>query len=376
MIIVHVITGLGNGGAEGVLYRLITHEKKHKHYVVSLMDLGKYGPLLCNERVSVYCLHMSAGRITLNGLYRLYKIITNINPDTVQTWMYHADLIGGLIARLARVKNICWGIRHTTLEFGKSSFVTILITRVNAVLSYFVPHSIVCCAESAKNIHISLGYSKNKMIVIPNGYDLNYFKRDEAYRIKFRKDLFGVDESDFVIGMMARYDPQKDHASLIKALFDFKQKGYHFCCILAGNGVDSNNLELVELIESFGLTGNIKLFGVCNNTPAIYNAIDLHVLPSSYGEGFPNVIAEAMACETPCVSTDTGDSNLIVGHTGWIVKPNDSHILSLSIEKAALLSKDYNSWRLRGVMARSHIEKNYSINFMIDSYVDLWMNNS
>ena len=137
--IVHIITGLSDGGAEAVLYRLCTNDSNAKHTVISLMGMGKYGSLLEQAGIEVYCLNMPAGRVTISGLRRLYSLLKQLKPDAVQTWMYHADLIGGVAARMAGIKNVYWNIRHTTLEKGKSKKSTIYIAKICAFLSRWVP---------------------------------------------------------------------------------------------------------------------------------------------------------------------------------------------------------------------------------------------
>jgi hypothetical protein len=125
--VVHIITGLNDGGAEAVLYRLCINDNTQKHFVVSMMDAGKYGPLLQQAGLEVYCLNMSQGWVTLRGVWRLWSLLRALKPSIVQTWMYHADLIGGVVARLAGVKSVCWGIRHSNLSHGTVKRSTILV---------------------------------------------------------------------------------------------------------------------------------------------------------------------------------------------------------------------------------------------------------
>ena len=141
--ITHIITGLNDGGAEGVLYRLCTHDTENCHVVVSLMDDGKYGPLLRAAGVEVHCLGMPRGRVRVKALWRLWQLFRSQQTDVVQTWMYHADLIGGMIARLAGISALCWGIRHTTLDRECSLRSTIFVAQLCARTSRWMPRVIV-----------------------------------------------------------------------------------------------------------------------------------------------------------------------------------------------------------------------------------------
>lgn len=373
MNVLHVITGLNDGGAEGVLYRLLLHDRVNNHQVVSLMDLGKYGPLLTNRGFTVDCLNMPSGIITIRGLYELFKIIKYTKPDILQTWMYHADFIGGIIGKIAGVKKICWGIRQSTLEFRKSSFKTILIARFNAFLSYFIPDSIICCSKSGQEVHLKIGYSKKKMIYVPNGYDLSCFKINNELRAYIRLENFKVLESDFIIGMVARFNPQKDHANLINALGFVKKSCYSFKLVLIGKDLDHQNKKIVKQIFQNQLEDDVLLLGQRDDIMEIMNGLDLHVLSSSFGEGFPNVLAEGMACAVPCITTNVGDAAHVVGKTGWVVKPKKPKDLADAIIQAINEKKSNNElWLKRKLECRYRIKNNFSIAKMVKNYCKVW----
>jgi len=367
----HIITSLTDGGAETVLYRLCTHDKKYQHTVISLRDAGKFGALLEASGITVYYLDMPRGRMTLNGLWRLWRLLSSERPDVVQTWMYHADLIGGLVARLARIPIVCWGIRHSNLEPGKSSRSTILTAKACAWLSHWVPHVIVSCSEQAATVHQALGYAKEKFTIIPNGYDLVELAPDSEVRTQLRRE-WGFDEKTALLGMAARYDSQKDHTSLVNALRLVKHKNESFQCVLVGAEIDASNHELCCLIENQGIRDNVLLLGPRNDIPGVMNALDIHVLSSSFGEAFPNVLAEAMACGTPCVATNVGDAAVIVGDTGWIVPPSNSELLANAISEAIAEMQDLEKWAVRKSMCRDRVVLNYSLERMIDNYHKVW----
>lgn len=376
MRVVHIITGLNQGGAESVLHRLVSVASpgKVEHIVISMMDEGVYGPRIANAGVAVHALQMPRGRLTVAGVFRLYRLLRNLAPDVVQTWMYHADLVGGVVARLAGCRKVVWGIRHSDLDREKTSRKTRMVAKLSAALSDVVPAAIACCSERAVLVHQALGYSKTRFSVVPNGCDLSLFSPDSQAGAALRRD-WGISPDEMLLGCVARWDPQKDHANLLRALALLAGRQPRLRAVLVGNGMEPGNAELMALIEEKGLAGRIVLAGQRNDIPAVMNALDLHVLSSAYGEAFPNVVAEAMACETPCVVTDVGDASLIAGDTGVVVPPKDSKALAGAIE--LLLSErsgDPERWQARKVACREQIVDNFSLNRMADAYLALWTN--
>lgn len=370
--IIHIITGLNDGGAEAVLYRLCLSDKTSRHIVISLMDEGKYGSMLKVAGIEVYCLNMPQGRVSLSGLWRLFKLLRQLKPDVVQTWMYHADLIGGVVARFAGIKNIVWGVHHTTLVKGESKRSTILIAKLNAFLSRFVPKKIIYCAEKSREVQESIGFSQSKDVVVPNGYNISDFQPSDEGRSSLRKEL-GVDDDVFLIGHVGRYDPQKDHKNLVEAIAGVEQKGRSFKVVLVGSNLDSANKTLTEKVRELNLMNEFILLGRRNDIPNVMNGFDLFVLSSAFGEAFPNVLNEAMACGTPCVTTDVGDAGVIVGDTGWIVDPQNPQQLASAIERAIDESQmDKQAWLARKKAARNRIVENFSIEKMVASYKRVW----
>ncbi|MBL5976844.1 glycosyltransferase [Comamonas sp. NyZ500] len=376
MLIIHIITGLGDGGAEAVLYRLSTSDKENCHKVISLMNGGKYGVLLKEAGVEVECLNMPAGSLTPGGLKLLWQLLRNekkVHAGTdmaVQTWMYHGDLVGGLVARTSGIKNIVWGIHHSILEKGKTKASTRWIAKINAMLSHWIPEVIVCCAEKSRLIHEEIGFSSRKMKVIPNGYDLQKFSPNPA-GAKLLRQEWGIPENMPLLGMVSRFDPQKDHDNLIKALALLRSQGLEFRCVLVGSGMDAANQEITSKLLLNGLQEHVHLLGQRSDIPAVMSALDLHVLSSS-AEAFPNVIAEAMACETPCVTTDVGDAALMVGDTGWVVPPGNPQALAAGIQDAVSAMAQAEAWLLRQAAARAHVSNSFGLDRMLASYRDAW----
>ena len=373
MKILHVITGLNDGGAEAVLFRICTNDKRNKHVVISLMDKGKYGRLLQDSGIITYCLNMPRRRLSFEGVTSLWKYLKKERPDVVQTWMYRGNFVGGLIARLAGYKEIFWGIHNSNLEVESSAKTTILISKLCVLLSTWVPKRIISCSKKSAEIHKQMGYCKNKFAVIPNGYDLDQFSPNSEARLRFR-DKWKIPDHLPLLGMVARFDSQKDHANLIKALGMLKKSGREFRCALVGTGMNSSNVELVATIQEEDIENRLLLLGRRPDIPEVMNALDIHVL-SSYGEAFPNVLAEAMSCGTPCVTTDVGDAALIVGETGWVVPPRDSMALAQAIDGAMNEMKDSPKWSQRKISARKRISNNFHIEQVLEAYNKEWNTN-
>lgn len=369
MIVVHVITGLGDGGAEAVLYRLVTHDPENAHHVVSLTGEGKYGPLLRQAHVAVTTLDLPRGRVTWRGLRGLWQVLRTQRPDVVQTWMYHADLVGGIMGRLAGVP-VVWGVHNLALDQGITPRSTIAVVRLCALLSHRAPARIVACSEAAMSAHKEFGYKEPGFVVIPNGVDLDVFSPNVASRYRLRTQ-WGVSDKVPIVGMVARFDPYKHHTNLIEALHLVSLRGCVFRAVLVGSQVDQENVHLTQLVTALGLTDKVRLLGPTNDVPSVMNAIDVHVLSSS-AESFGNVLIEAMACGTPCVTTHVGDAALIVGDTGWVVPPRDPLALAASIQNALQAWQDRDQWAKRQTACRARIVKNFSIDAMVRRYREVW----
>lgn len=367
--ILHIITGLNDGGAEGSLFQLCRHDTANRHEVISLTGHGKYGPLLEAQGIPVLSLDMPRGRVTPGGLRRLYSRLRAARPDVVQTWMYHADLLGGGAARLAGHRNICWGIHHSDLGQAGTARSTVAVARLCARLSRRIPRAVICCAVKSKRVHAAFGYAPERLVVVPNGYDLSVFRPDPAAGATLRAQL-GLSPDVPVIGFVARYDPLKDHTNLLTALAQLNTNGDAPICLLAGTGMEQSNAPLAAEIARLGLTDRVKLLGRRDDVPAVMNALDVHVM-SSASEAFPNVLAEAMASGTPCIATDVGDATEILGDTGWIVPTRDPDALAGAL-RTALAACAAPGWANRCEEARARVAARFSIEQMVESYNAVW----
>ncbi|NYT35726.1 glycosyltransferase [Allopusillimonas soli] len=368
--IAHIISGLDQGGAETVLYRLISAPgQTDTHCVISMSDEGVFGPRLREAGVAVHALHMRGPGGVARGLVRLYRLLRALGPDIVQTWMYHADLVGGLVARLAGIKAVAWGIRNSGLDLEKASRSARICQAASAPLSRFVPGVIIACAQQARTLHRQAGYSDDRMLVIPNGYDLSRWHPDAQVREAVRVQ-WGVGASTPVLGSVARFNPLKDHANLIEALSLCARAVPDVRCVLIGEGMDGANLPLMQMLDTHGVRDRVILLGRSDEVPALMNGLDVHVL-SSRAEGFPNVVAEAMATGVLCAVTDVGDAAAMVGDAGWVAAPRNAQALAGAMEAAirALGTPQQTERQARG---RARVEDMYSLQAMVDAYHMVW----
>jgi glycosyltransferase involved in cell wall biosynthesis len=368
--VLHIITGLENGGAEAMLDRLVTNCPACRHTVISMLDEGVYGPRLAASGVPVHTLNMRRGGMTLAGLRRLGALLRTVKPDVVQTWMYHADLIGGTASRLGGIGPVVWGLHNSDLSPGKTKRTTRAVVRACAALSRFVPARIISCSRQAAVAHERMGYASSRFVVIPNGYDLSVFRIDPEAGQRVRAEL-GVRPGEMLLGMVARFDPQKDHANLFRALALSIRDHPDLRCLLVGEGMHADNAVLTAMVAANGLGNRVVLVGPRSDIPAVMNALDVHVLSSS-GEAFPNVVAEAMASGTPCVVTDVGDAAYIVGDTGWVVAPSDASALSAAISKAVVAARTGETAPL-GRLARQRVVEHFSIEQVVQQYHRVWV---
>lgn len=370
--IVHIIMSLNIGGAELMLKRLVLHShqrEQFQHIVITLTDLGIMGPELQNRGITVHSLGMKSLPTLPLTFLKLQRLLKKIQPDVVQTWMYHSDLLGGLAAKSLGVKKIVWGIRNTELN-TKENFSRKAMVNLCAKLSYTIPSQIACVANTAMNTHIKQGgYDASKMLVIPNGFDINKFKPNDIQRLKLR-DKLNIKSDELVIGNIGRFDPVKNHKNFIKACISLLQKGYKFKVLLAGRDVDLNNPEISKLFKNNTLSKYFLFLGEIDDTPSFYNAIDVFCL-CSYTEGFPNVLGEAMATGKVCLATDAGDAWFVLSNNGFRIDSTSFADIAIALE-ANVLNKALSELNNIGNAARLSIVNSYSMNKIVSQFEDLY----
>ncbi|MCD6419932.1 MAG: glycosyltransferase [Synergistetes bacterium] len=368
--IAHIITDLDVGGAEVMLYKLLKEANSDEFLwsVVSMMEAGMLGAKIEKLGVPVLSLGMKRGVPSLAGVVKLARFLRDWQPDIVQTWMYHADLIGGVIAKIMGRIHVVWGIHHSNLDIDVIKRRTVLVAKLCAWLSRWVPDKIICCSNASLKVHASLGYDSTKMVVVPNGFDTKVFKPDTQARISVRNEL-GVSEDTVLVGMIARFHPMKGHKNFITSASKICEDGFDVHFLMCGRDVTWKNKEIATLIDKFDLRKCFHILGEREDIPRIMASLDVFVSSSS-GEAFPNVIGEAMACGVPCVVTDVGDSALIVDDTGRVVLPKDASSLAEAIESLLDMSKEDR--KQLGFRARKRIMENFSISEVVKRYEEIY----
>ncbi len=382
--ILHLITTLNVGGAEGMLLKLLSgmDNERFANQVISLTSVGPIGGKILAQGIPVYALNMPNGRINAGGLVKLWRLLYAIRPGILQTWLYHADLLGLLFGKLARIKNICWNIRGSYHDLKKYRSSTKWTIKMCSIFSSF-PDVVIVNSYRGREFHINLGYRPKKWSLIPNGFDLNKFKPDQIARSKLLHELGlthchnkGNDKGNngnrnpsMLIGLIARYDPMKDHSTFIEAACSLlkQRNGVHF--VLVGRDVKWENTLLARDIPEIW-KGHFHLLGERNDVREITAGLDI-ATSSSYGEGFPNTVCEAMACEIPCVVTEVGDSARIVGSTGRVVPPQDPGALAMAWTE--MLGLGGEGRRRLGVAARKRVIDYFELSKIVKRYEDLYI---
>ena len=371
MKIVHIISSLNIGGAETALYRLIKNDKKNEHMVLCLSRGGYYTNLIIKSGGSVESLNINA--FNFFRILKILKIIHTTKPDVIQTWMYHADLIGGVLSRLLNYQNIFWNVRHAKLDRNSSKLLTIWIAKVCALLSNIVPKKIIYNSEGSKIFHESLGYSSNKSVVINNGFNLDEFLPDSKVKKNLRH-LYNIGPATRIFLHVARWHEDKDHLTCFKALSKLpNESDRDWKIFFVGTGMSSINLELMNHLQAYNLLNNAILIGERSDISNFYNLADLTIL-TSRTESFPNVLAESMACSTPCVSSDVGNARNIISKNGWTFRAGDFEQLSIYLNLSLKEMNEIDSWKQKKKDCRDWISKNFSIEKFIYSYNNIWRN--
>lgn len=366
---VHIITGLLTGGAEMMLYKLLSRINR-EHFqpiVISLTDEGTLGKQIAALDIPVHTINMNPGIPTPSSIWRLIHKVHQLKPDLIQGWMYHGNMAATLSNFNLKPVPVIWNIRHSvySLKYEKRGTAAViqLLSKISSL-----PNKILYNSKTSASQHEKLGYKVAKTLVIPNGFDTELFAPSQNARTEIRTEL-DLPENAFLIGLIGRYHTMKDHNNFLQATAILRKSFANVYFLLAGKGVNWENAVLKESIQTLGLQGGIHLLGERQDIPILTAALDI-ATSASYSEGFPNVIGEAMSCGVPCVVTDVGDSAWIVGETGKVVPPSNSEALAKALKE--LIELGTEGRRTLGDLARERIIKNFSLDSIVNQYEELY----
>ena len=368
--ILHIINSLNIGGAEMMLYKFLssTTDERFQHSVITLLDKGGIGVKLEKLGVIVYELHTKVGKLDLQSYKKLICLVRTIQPDLIQGWMYH----GNLAASLAKISinpspPIFWNVRHSLPRLSTERPLTRLIILASTMLSKFT-HNIIYNANVSAPQHERFGYNRSKRRIISNGFDTELFKPSVSAKADLHNNL-GVAPNIVLIGLVGRYHPMKDHDNFLQAAKLLIAQGCQAQFVLIGRDINHENVPLTNKIAELGITKYIHLLGERNDIPKLTAALDI-ATSSSYGEGFSNVVGEAMSCGVPCVVTDVGDSRWIVGEAGLVVPPRNPAALAAAWREIVHLDSTHRMQL--GKAARQRIVNNFSLPAIVRQYEELY----
>lgn len=332
--IVFLIRSLDVGGAERQLIGLASglHRAGWRVRVLTFYDGGTLTSDLVEQGVVVESLHKRRRWDVLGFALRLIRHLRRERPDIVHGYLVTSNVVSTLVKPFVGRPLVVWGVRASNIEVGRNGRLSSLLFASSCRLSRFAD-LIICNSTAGKDFHASRGYRRSKMVVIPNGIDSGRFRPDRPAGKPIRAE-WGVTDAELLVGMVGRLDPMKDHVTFLRAaaIVASERRDVRFVCV--GQGPAPYRDTLARLSMDLQLGNRVIWAGERTDLPAVYNAIDLAVSSSAYGEGFPNVVAEAMATGVPCVVTDVGDSRFVVGDAGWVCPRGSPSELAAAITRA------------------------------------------
>jgi glycosyltransferase involved in cell wall biosynthesis len=369
--VLHVITGVTMGGAEMMLFRLLARGDRGRFVptVLSLLAPGAVGARISAMDIPLLSLGMRQERPLSPAMLRLIPIARSLRPSLLQGWMYHGNLAASGCALLSgRRLPVIWNVRHSMHDLAYENRLSRGFIRLGAALSSST-RAIIYNSRLSASQHEALGYDADKTVVIPNGFDCQLFRPRPEMAQRLRQEA-NIDPGRVLIGMIARHHPQKDPGNLIKATALLARRGIDVHVMIVGTDFDAGNAEVTAAIAQAGVADRFSLLGERHDIPEIVAGLDIATLPSAWGEGFPNVLGEAMACGVPCVTTDIGDSAWIVGRTGFVVPPRDPEALADALARAVALGQEGR--RQLGAAARARVLEYFEVDDIVGRYQGLY----
>ncbi len=347
--VLHIIPNLAQGGAETQLLELVS--KNNTHIICQLLSEKNNKNIISKN---IYSLNMKRKIPDIRAFYKLYKIIHEVKPDIIHSWMYHSCLLEVLLRKITNNKNIplVWGLRCSNMDLHYYSKQLKLIIKVCSFFSY-TPNLIVHNSYRGKIIHDSLGFNKIN-IVISNGIDTKKYAPNKIFRNNFRKK-YQISHTTKVLLCVSRLDPMKDHITLLASFKKIKKAYSEVILVLAGLGTE----KFCNIENVIALGGNDKI-------NEVYAASDIIVSSSAFGEGFSNALGEGMASGLVPVATNVGDAKYIIKNLGKVVNPKSSNKLANAVIEVLNLSEnDFISYKTK---VRIRIIDHFSKDIMLKNY--------
>jgi glycosyltransferase involved in cell wall biosynthesis len=310
--IIHIITGLNVGGAEMSLYKFTRSDDDTKQLVISLSGGNTLLPKFQNKQIEVHVFNFKS---PIKSFIALYLFIKKQNPDIIQGWMYHGNVVAYLVSKASKKNIVIWNIRHSLYSISHEKFVTRQVIKIGKFISNKIDFIVYNSAVS-KALHEGYGFSNKKSCVIYNGFAM----QNTLYKNRCRKksrEIFGIDDDLIIIGHIGRFHAMKDHELFIKMSLKLLEKSSNIGFMMVGANINYQNPTLRELIPE-KYYKNFWLIGESSNISSVMCVFDIFC-QSSWSEAFPNVVGEAMAMEIPCIATDVGDTKLLIGDERYIV---------------------------------------------------------
>lgn len=367
--VLHVITGLGVGGAERSLFNLTASRCNADltHSVVSLANFGHYGALLCQAGVSVEAFDMQTASGLAKAPFRLRNLVRRLRPDIVQGWMPHGNMVATVAASMAdRPVGLAWNVRQALYDLSAEKRATRWMIRGLTACSQR-PDAIIYNSHQGRDHHEALGFSSLNGLVIPNGFDTERWRPDPNRRAALRAE-FGLGDDVPLAGFVGRYDPLKDLPTFLAASALAMKADPQLHVVMIGEGLTGENTALARFFADLPAQ-RFHALGPRDNIEALLPGMDFFCL-SSVSEASPNVVGEAMASGLPCIATDVGDcARLIDGH-GWIVPRSDPARMAEAMVEAARM--DIARREEIGKAARQRMIAFYGLAATVGAYANLY----
>jgi glycosyltransferase involved in cell wall biosynthesis len=358
-----LIRSLEYGGAE-VQTTVLANGLARSGHCVSLLVFYPGGPLLerVSSQVRLRCLG-KRGRWDVFGFVRsLFRVLKEEQPDVLCSEMTMANLVGCLAGLRTPKLKMVWGVRASYVDLSHYHWLAKFSDWLECRLSAY-PDLIVSNSAAGRRYAVSRGFPDNeRFVVVPNGIDIERFRPDEALREQVRTE-WSVLPEETLVGIVGRLDPMKDHATFLEAAARLRSHRNGMRFVSVGAGAAQYAASLKEQARRLGLEERMIWAGPRGDLPAVYNALDLLVSSSAFGEGFSNVLGEAMACGVPCVSTDVGDAREIFGDKGVVIPPHDAEALAEGM--MAMLKRARREGADLREQLRQRITEDFSVEMMV-----------